>query len=86
MQRSNLKTSLTSTTSSVRRELDRALAFEKPPNGSMRDFLKNDILKINEEDFKCTITPIKAKNLRNKRSLLHGLDISFKGHPVITFR
>ena len=31
------QSSLISTSSSVRRELDRALAFKKPPNGPMRD-------------------------------------------------
>ena len=57
----------------------------------MRDRLTIDILKI-DEDFKGTITPIEAKNLIYQetlgleRSLLHGMDISFKGHPVITFR
>ena len=92
MPQSGSRSSLTSTTSSVRKELDRALAFEKPPNGPMRDRLTIDILKIDGEDFKGTISPIEAKNLIYQetlgleRNLLHGLDISFKGHPVITFR
>ena len=78
MQRSNSKISLISTTNSVRRELDRALAFKKPPNGPMQDRLTIEILKINGEDFKGKITPIEAKNLIYqetlglKRSLLHG--------------
>jgi hypothetical protein len=72
--------------------LDRALAFEKPPNGPMRDRITVNILKIDENDFKGTISPIEAKNLIYintlglDRNLLHGLDISFKGHPVITYR
>ena len=55
----------------------------------MRDCLNIDILKIDGEDFKGTISPIEAKNLIYQetlgleRNLLHGLD-SFKGHPVIT--
>ena len=83
--------SLTSTTSLVRKELDRKLAFEKQPNGLMRDRLTIDILKIDGEDFKGPNSPIEAKNLIYQetlglgRNLLHGLDISFKGHPVITF-
>jgi hypothetical protein len=49
-------------------------------------------LKIDEIDFKGTNSPIEAKNLIYintlglDRNLLHGLDISFKGHPVITHR
>jgi hypothetical protein len=43
--------------------LDRALAFEKPPTGPMRDQIRVDILKIDENDFKGTISPIEAKNL-----------------------
>jgi hypothetical protein len=49
-------------------------------------------LKIDENDFKGTISPIEAKNLIYintfwlDRNLLHGLDISFKGHPVTTYR
>ena len=92
MHRSVSRSSLTSTTSSVRKELDRNLAFEKPPNGPMRDRLTIDILKIDGEDFKGTISPLEAKNLIYQdtlglqRSLLHGLNISFQGHPVITFR
>ena len=91
MHRSVSRSSLTSTTSSVRKELDRNLAFEKPPNGPMRDRLTIDILKIDGEDFKGTISPLEAKNLIYQdtlglqRSLLHGLNISFQGHPVITF-
>ena len=79
-------------TSSLRRKLDRDLAFEKPPNRPMRDQVTFDILKIDGEDFKGTISPLKSKNLiyletlNLDRILLHGLDISFKGHPVITFR
>ena len=79
----NSRSSLTSTTSSVRRE--------NPPNGPMRDRVTVAILKIDVEDLKGTISPIEAKNLiyletlNLYRSLLHGLDISFKGHPVITF-
>jgi hypothetical protein len=48
-------------------------------------------LKIDENNFKETISPIEAKNLTYlntlglDRNLLHGLDISFKGHPVITY-
>ena len=92
MHRTSSQSSLISTSSSVRRELDRALAFEKPPNGPMRDRITVDILKIDENDFKGTISPIEAKNLIYintlglDRNLLHGLDISFKGHPVITYR
>ncbi len=91
MHRTSSQSSLISTTSSVRRELDRALAFEKPPNGPMRDRITVDILKIDENDFKGTISPIEAKNLicintlGLDRNLLHGLDISFKGHSVITY-
>jgi hypothetical protein len=50
------------------------------------------ILKIDGEDFKGTVTPLEAKNLvyldtlGMDRNNLHGLDITFKGHPVITFR
>jgi hypothetical protein len=62
MHQTNSQSSLISTTSSVRRELDRALAFEKPPNGPMRDGITVDILKIDENDFKGTISPIEAKN------------------------
>ena len=91
MHQTSSQSSLISATSSVRRELDRALAFEKPPNGPMRDQIRVDILKIDENDFKGTISPIEAKNLIYintlglDRNLLHGLDISFKGHPVITY-
>ena len=55
----------------------------------MRDRVTVDILKIEGEDFKVTISPLEAKNLiyletlNLDRSLL--LDNSFKGHPVITF-
>ena len=65
--------------------------FRKPPNGPMRDRITVDILKIDENDFKGTISPIEAKNLIYintlglDRNLLHSLDISFKGHPVITY-
>jgi hypothetical protein len=58
----------------------------------MRDQIMVDILKIDENDFKRAISPIEAKNLIYvntlglDRNLLHGLDISFKGHPVITYR
>ena len=89
MHQNSSQSSLISTTSSVRRELDRALAFE---NGPMRDRITVDILKIDEIDFKGTNSPIEAKNLIYintlglDRNLLHGLDISFKGHPVITHR
>ena len=62
MLRRDSRSSLTSTTSSVRRELDRNLAFEKSPNGPMRDRVTVDILKINGEDFKGTISPLEAKN------------------------
>jgi hypothetical protein len=68
-----------------------ALVFLKPPNGPMRDQITIDILKIDENDFKGTIRPIEAINLIYintlglERNLLHGLDISFKGHPVITY-
>jgi hypothetical protein len=71
--------------------LDIALVFLKPPNGPMRDQITIDILKIDENDFKGTISPIEAINLIYintlglERNLLHGLDISFKGHPVITY-
>ncbi len=57
----------------------------------MRDQITIDILKIDENDFKGTISPIEAINLIYintlglERNLLHGLDISFKGHPVITY-
>ena len=84
------QSSLIFTSSSVRRELDRALAFKKPPNGPMRDQITVEILKIDENDFKGS--PIEAKNLIYintlglDRNLLHGLDFSFKGHPVITYR
>jgi hypothetical protein len=87
--RTSSQSSLISTTSSVRRELDRALAFE---NGPMRDRITVDILKIDKNDFKGTISPIEAKNLIYintlglDRNLLHSLDISFKGHIVITYR
>ena len=87
MLRRDSRSSLTSTTSSVRRELDRNLAFEKSPNGPMRDRVTVDILKINGKTW--TISPLEAKNLiyletlNLDRSLL--LDNSFKGHPVITF-
>jgi hypothetical protein len=90
--RTSSQSSLISTTSSVRRKLDITLAFEKPPNGPMRDRITIDILKIDENDFKGTISPIETKNLIYintlglDRNLLHGLDwISFKGHPVITY-
>ena len=63
MHQTSSQSSLISTTSSVRRELDRALAFEKPPNGQMRDRIVVDILKIDENDFKGTISPLEAKNL-----------------------
>ncbi len=58
----------------------------------MRDRITVDILQIDENDFKGTISPIEAKNLIYintmglDRKLLHGLDISCKGHPVITYR
>jgi hypothetical protein len=88
MHQTSFQSSLIST-SSVRRELNRALAFEKPPNGPMRDRITVDILKIDENDFK-GISPFEAKNLIYTlgldRNLLHGLDISFKGHPVINYR
>jgi len=63
MHWTNSQSSLISTSSSVRRELDRAMAFEKPPNGPMRDRITVDILKIDENDYKGTISPIEAKNL-----------------------
>jgi hypothetical protein len=90
MHQTSSQSSLISSTSSVRRELDRALAFEKPLNGPMRDQITVEILKIDENDFKGS--PIEAKNLIYintlglDRNLLHGLDFSFKGHPVITYR
>jgi hypothetical protein len=62
MHQTNSQSSLISTSSSVRRELDRALAFEKSPNGPKRDQIRVDILKIDENDFKGT-SPIEAKNL-----------------------
>ena len=37
--------------------------FEKPPNGPMQDRLTINILKIDREEFKGTISPIEAKNL-----------------------
>jgi hypothetical protein len=88
MHQTSSQSSLISTSSSVRRELDRALAFKKPPNGPMRDGITVDILKIDENDFKGTISPIEAKNLIyiNTLGLDSGLYISFKGHPVITYR
>jgi hypothetical protein len=52
MHQTSSQSSLISTTSSVRRELNRALAFEKPPNGPMRNQMTIDTLKINENDFK----------------------------------
>ena len=89
MHLTSSQSSMISTTSSVRRELDRALAFEKPPNGPMRDQITVDILKIDENDFKGTISPIEAKNLIciNTLGLDRNLwmDISFKGHSVITY-
>jgi hypothetical protein len=83
MHQTSSQCSLISTTSSVRSELNRALAFEKPPNGPMRDRMTVDILKIDENDFKGTISPFEAKNLIYvntlglDRNLLHGLDISW---------
>ena len=61
MHRTSSQSSLISTTSSVRRELDRALAFEKPPNGPMRDQIMVDILKIDENDSKELSVPLKPK-------------------------
>jgi hypothetical protein len=49
MHWTNSQSSLISTSSSVRRELDRALAFEKPLNGPMREQITVDILKIDEK-------------------------------------
>jgi hypothetical protein len=51
-----------------------------------------EFLKIDKNDFKGTISPIEAKNLSYintlglDKNLLHSLDMSFKGHPVITYR
>jgi len=90
MHRTSSQSSLISTSSSVRRELEQALVFEQPPNGPIRNRITVDILKIDEIDFNGTNSPIEAKNLIYintlglDRNLLHGLDISFKGHPVIT--
>jgi len=92
MHQNSSQSSLISTSSSVRRELEQALVFEQPPNGPIRNRITVDILKIDEIDFKGTNSPIEAKNLIYintlglDRNLLHGLDISFKGHPVITHR
>ena len=63
MQRTGSHLSWSSTTSWIKEELDLALAFEKAPNGPMRDRITVDILKIDGEDFKGTITPLEAKNL-----------------------
>jgi hypothetical protein len=92
MHQTNSQSFLISTSSSVRREFDRALAFKKPQNGPMKDQIMVGILKIDKNVFKGTISPIEAKNLiyiNNlglDRNLLHGLDISFKEHPIITYR
>jgi hypothetical protein len=42
---------------------NRALAFEKLPNGPFRDRFTVDILKIDENNFQSTISPIEAKNV-----------------------
>jgi hypothetical protein len=49
MHRTSSQSSLISTSSSVRRELDRALAFKKPPKVPMRDRITVDILKIDDQ-------------------------------------
>jgi hypothetical protein len=54
-------------------------------------FIHFEILKIDKNDFKGTTRPIEAKNLIYintlglDKNLLHGLNISFNGHPVITY-
>jgi hypothetical protein len=46
--------------------LDRALAFEKPLNGPMREQITVDILKIDENDFKKKKKKKKKKKIDEK--------------------
>lgn len=91
-RRGSMSSEVSGTSTTARRELDRALAFSRPQNGPMKDRITIDILRIDGEDFKGTVTPREAKNkifvdaLGLERGNLHGLEITFKGHPVITFR
>ena len=81
----------------TRRELDRSLAFVRETSdqqfsGPIKDRLTVDILQMGDDDFKGTIKIKEAKILIYKNALdlevdnLHGVEIEWRGHPVITFR
>jgi hypothetical protein len=79
-----------------RRELDRNLAFEPEgpsgPVGPWKDRIVVDILSVGGEDFKGTLNRKEAKLLIYKKciglslDMLHGIEVEWKGHPVVTFK
>ena len=82
-----------SVTSSTRREMERQFSFaNEKQNGPWRDVITVDILTVNGEDYKGTVKPREARDavyqiaLGLERENLHGLDMEFRGHPVISFR
>ena len=88
-----------SVTSSTRRAIERDLSFGKRKadapyvsSGPWRDVVMVDVLTANGQNFKGTIKHKEAtkdiyqKALGLDRENLHGLEIEFRGHPVISFR
>ena len=82
-----------SVTSSRRREMNKEFSYERPKDdGPWRNVVTVEILWINGEDYKGTVRPREAKVAVYETALgldlnnLHGIDIEFRGHPVISYR
>ena len=82
-----------SVTSSGRREKNKEFSYMRPKDeGPWRNVVTVEILWINGEDYKGTVRPREAKVAVYETALgldlnnLHGIDIEFRGHPVISYR
>lgn len=83
---------LSSTTSTVaKRNLDRKKLCEAKNYGKFRDFIEIHVLRLNEEPLKTSVNPQLGINicrmvLKLPRDEIHGIDLNWKGHPVIEIR
>ena len=82
-----------SVTSSGKREKNKEFSYMRPKDeGPWRNVVTVEILWINGEDYKGTVRPREAKVAVYETALgldlnnLHGIDIEFRGHPVISYR
>lgn len=89
---SNISTTSSCTSASSYKSLDRSKLLGATAFGKFRDLIEIHILTVNGEPLKTNITHQMAytyickRSLRLKQSEIHGMQMTWKGHPVVEIR